>query len=111
MPGRSLASGAVGGVRALGETRSFGDLQLDTLQASVAQHEGISTVLEADRVSFLESVVDELGAVRQRELDALPASDHGVVGEDVVLRPPGVQHPRLVGPLVRENVVSVGKEE
>ena len=79
-----LATRGVGGVRTSAEARPGGDLQLDTVQAGVARHDGTYAVLESGGTGSFELVVDELGAVGHRELDALSGSDDGVAREDVV---------------------------
>ena len=89
-----LANRCEGSVRAVVETSFLGDPQLDTIQTSVARHDGPRAVLEADLGGVLEGVVDELGAVRRSQFDALWVADDGVPYDDVVLHPPGIYHPR-----------------
>ena len=53
------------------ETSSVADAQLGIVQAGVVPHHGPRGVPEDDFGDLLEGVVDELGAVGRRELDAL----------------------------------------
>lgn len=45
------------------ERRTVGDLQLDAIEARVAQHDGPLSVIEPNRGSILKRVFDKLGAV------------------------------------------------
>ena len=100
-----LASGGVIGVGSCVETGTVGDLQLGVVEARVARHDSSRRVFEADRGGILEFVVDELGAVGLRDLNALETADDGVVLEEVVLGPSRVRHIGRVGSKVRVGVV------
>ena len=89
-----LANRCEGSVRAVAETSFLGDPQLNTIQTSVARHDGPRAVLEAYLDGVFEDVVDELGTVRRPQFDALWAADYGVSYDDVVLHPPGIYHAR-----------------
>ena len=103
-----LASRRVLRVGVVVEARTIGDLQICVIKTCVARYKGFLTILKSDRVGILELVVDDLGAVGLLQLDAFIAAGDGVVRENVVLRAPGVHHPRVVGPLVCVNVVPEG---
>ena len=100
-----LANRREGRVRLGVETSAVGDPHFNVVQPSVARHDGSRAVLEADLRWVFEDVVDELGAVRRPEFDALRTADDGIPCDDVVLTPPGIHNPRVIRPLVRVNVV------
>lgn len=93
-------------VRPLVKTSPVGGIWRSNAEATVAVHEGYIKVLETDRFSILEGVVDEVDAVGHSELDSLLAAAYGAVRKAVVLLSPLVGHPRIVRPLVRVHVAS-----
>lgn len=98
-------------VRVLVETRVF-NIQLNTVQAAVAPHDGSRTFLEGELCRMLERVSVELCAVRLSEADGVfTAADDGVHKKPVALLSPGIYHPRIIGPLVRVNAVSETREK
>lgn len=61
------------------------DPLLDIVHARVAPHDGPRGVFEADFRDILESVADELCAVRRDKLDGFAAPDDSISPEMVVL--------------------------
>ena len=100
-----LADRFIATVRFLVETSSAGHLHLGVVEAGISRHNGVLRILEPNSFCAFEGVVDELGPIGQRERDALVTASDGVAREDVVLRPPRIRHPRVVGSLVRVNIV------
>ena len=72
-------------VRTCIERSPVGDLELGVVEANVSYHYGFRCVIETDRRSILEGVVDELGAIGVHELDAFDTPDNMVVVKFVVL--------------------------
>ena len=87
------------------ERRTVGDLQLDAIEARVAQHDGPLSVIEPNRGSILKRVFDKLGAVGFLYCKAFYSSDDDVLPENIVFRPPRDQHLRLIGSEIKECVV------
>ena len=82
---RSLADGLESIVRTRIERSPVGDLELAVVEANIPLHDGFLCVIETDRRSILEGVVDELGTIGVHELDAFDTPDNMVVVKFVVL--------------------------
>lgn len=95
---RKLACGLEAVVGTLIERSAAGHFQLAVVEADIAGHERFLRVHKAYSRSILKGVVEELGAVRFLDLDALEASDDSVLLEYVVLGSPGIADFGCVGP-------------